>query len=55
MIKHLMGVIGVLLAIWGFGFIYTAITASYAVWWDQGTMGILCWIGALAVYWQWFR
>jgi hypothetical protein len=38
-IKYLMGGIGLTLAIWGIGFIYTAATASDAVWWDQGTMG----------------
>jgi hypothetical protein len=43
MIKQLMGVVGVILAAWGFGFLYTAFFASYGVWWDQGTVGVACW------------
>jgi hypothetical protein len=55
MIKHLMGVVGVILAAWGFGFLHTAFFTSYGVWWDQGTMGVACWIGAFAIHRRWFR
>ena len=49
-IKHAMGVVAAILAMWGAGFLYTAATSPYAVWWDQGTMGVLCWIVAAVIY-----
>ena len=55
LISEAGGIVGIILAAWGVGFLYTAATASYAVWWDQGTMGALCWIGGLAIYLRWFH
>jgi hypothetical protein len=55
MIKHLMGVIGVVLAVLGIGFFHTAFFTTYGLWWDQGAMGVLCWFAALGIYLHWFR
>lgn len=54
-LKHAMGVLGTLLAVWGCGLVYTALTAPYAVWWDQGAVGVALLLGALAIYRRWFR
>lgn len=55
LLKHAMGVVGTLLALWGGGLIYTAVTATYAVWWDQGVVGVAFLIVALLIYRRWFR
>jgi hypothetical protein len=49
MTKHIMGVVGAILSLWGIGFIYTAGVDPIAVWWDQGTIGLACLIGALVI------
>jgi hypothetical protein len=54
-IKHAMGIACALIILWGCGFIYTAIAAPYALWWDQGVVGVACLIGALLIYRRWFR
>lgn len=53
--RHIMGVLGVILAVWGIGFLHTAFFTSYGLWWDQGVVGTVCLAGAATIYWRWFR
>jgi hypothetical protein len=53
--KHFMGVIGVLLAMWGLGSGYNAITDPKHLGLQGLLFGLACLIGALAIYWRWFR
>jgi hypothetical protein len=53
MLKHPMGIIGALLAVWGAGSI-CAFMVSY-VSWLQGVFGAICLVCALGIYWVWFR
>ncbi len=55
MLRHAMGVLGTLLTLWGGGLAYTAATAPYAVWWDQGVVGVAFLVSALMIYRRWFR
>jgi hypothetical protein len=50
--KHVMGVIGVLLAMWGIGSVYNAVVD---IEWLQGAFGVACLGGAIAIYRIWFR
>jgi len=49
-----MEVVGVILAAWGVGSIYNAITDAEH-YWLQGLFGIACLAGAVAIYRRWFR
>jgi hypothetical protein len=50
--KHVMGVIGVLLAIWGIGSVYNA---AVDIEWLQGVFGVACLGGAIIIYRIWVR
>jgi len=49
--KHVLGAIVVLLAMWGAGSIYNAVVDLE---WLQGTFGVVCLGGAAIVYRIWF-
>ena len=55
MLKHLMGVLGGLLAVWGTGFLYEAATSPYAQWWIEGVAGVARWVATAMIYRRWFR
>jgi phosphatidate phosphatase PAH1 len=52
-VMHLMGVVGVIVAMWGVGSLYNAIIDPQH-YWLQGLVGIACLTAALLIYRRWF-